>query len=79
MQDGKCALTGRPLDDTAHIDHIIPKSLGGQSTFDNARWVCKEANVAKFNLMDEALLELCRDIIATIGPKLESQGKSDVA
>lgn len=64
-QDGKCALSGRPLDiRTAEVDHILPISRGGTHDLRNLRLVVSEANYAKHGMTDEELLALCRDIIA---------------
>lgn len=63
-QGGLCALTGRPLDRTAHLDHKIPRSRGGPDTFENAQWLCAEANQAKRNLLDGEFIALCREVVA---------------
>lgn len=64
-QRGKCALTGRSLDRTAQLDHIHPKAKGGTDLITNLRWVCAEANLAKRDMTDRELIELCEDILAT--------------
>lgn len=61
-QHGVCPLTGRKLDQTAHLDHIIPKKRGGNHEVSNLRWVCKEANRAKRDLLDDELFQLVADI-----------------
>lgn len=71
-QDGLCALTGRILDKTAQVDHIIPKSKGGGDGIDNVRWVHKDANLAKRGLTDLELLELCHDVIRWLGQRIEA-------
>jgi 5-methylcytosine-specific restriction endonuclease McrA len=63
-QHGRCALTGRALDDTAELDHVVPRSRGGENSFKNARWLCREANQAKRDLLDTEFLGLCREVIA---------------
>jgi len=64
IQGGLCALSGRPIDVmTFHIDHIIPKALGGVDDLDNLRLVAPEANMAKSDLTDKELIKLCQDII----------------
>ncbi len=66
-QRGLCALTGRRLDRTAEIDHIIPKVRGGAHKIGNLRWVVKDANRAKRDLLDADFIALCRDIVRRAG------------
>jgi len=67
-QKGLCGISGRPLDiEKMHLDHIIPRSKGGQNTIENLRWACKEANEAKGNLMDDDFILLCNDVIHKLG------------
>lgn len=66
-QRGCCALTGRKLDRTAQLDHIVPKAKGGSDAMANLRWVCPEVNYAKRDLADTELLRLCSDVVRTIG------------
>ena len=63
-QGGRCALTGRLLDASAEVDHIVPKTRGGGYTFDNCRWLCREANQAKRDLLDEEFFALCEEMLA---------------
>lgn len=69
-QRGLCALTGRKLDRTAHLDHIVPKARGGTDVIGNYRWVCPEVNMVKRDLMDDEFLRLCRDCMAWIGERI---------
>lgn len=69
-QRGRCALTGRPLDRSAEIDHILPRSRGGSNGLENLRWVCEDANQAKRGLTDVEFLALCRDVAEWIGRRL---------
>lgn len=62
-QNGLCALSGRPLDENSELDHIIPKTRGGTNCFQNSQWLCKEANQAKRNLLDDEFIALCVDVI----------------
>ena len=62
-QRGRCALTGRRLDKTAHLDHIVPRAKGGADDIENLRWVCDEANLAKRDLSDDDFIRLCRDVL----------------
>lgn len=70
-QSGLCALTGRRLDRTAHLDHIVPLAGGGGDTVNNLRWVCHEANLAKRALSDEQFIGLCSDVMAWIGARIQ--------
>ena len=66
-QKGLCALTGKPLEGTAQLDHIIPLARGGMDVKSNFRWVIPQANRAKRELLDEEFLELCRDVVKALG------------
>lgn len=39
-----CPECGTPMDETAQLDHIVPRALGGQSTRDNVRMLCRGCN-----------------------------------
>jgi 5-methylcytosine-specific restriction endonuclease McrA len=66
-QRGVCELTGRRLDRSAEIDHILPKVRGGSDAPGNLRWVVKDANRAKRDLLDADFLQLCRDVVRRAG------------
>lgn len=66
-QRGLCALTGRRLDRSAEIDHVIPKGRGGSHAIGNLRWVVKDANRAKRDLLDADFIQLCREIVRRAG------------
>ena len=71
-QKGLCALTGRKLTRTnAHLDHITPKSKGGGDEKYNLRWLCVQANLAKRELSDAEFVELCNDVMAWIGRRIQ--------
>lgn len=63
----KCYLTGRSIDlsltKTYHLDHIIPFSKGGPSTIENVGLACKEANLAKSDLLLEDFINLCKEVL----------------
>lgn len=67
----KCYLTGRKLDindyRTYEFDHIIPRKLGGDSSFNNLGIACPEANRAKSDLLIEDFILLCRDVLLNFG------------
>ncbi len=67
-QRGCCALTGRRLDRTAEMDHIIPRVRGGSDKIENLRWVCRDANRAKQYMLDADFFALCRDVAAMASP-----------
>ena len=48
-QGGLCGLCGRNLSEVneVHIDHIVPKSIGGGDTEDNLQAVCAQCNLRK--------------------------------
>lgn len=60
---GRCALSGRLLElDTAHLDHILPKSRGGGHTIDNLQWLDPEVNKAKRAMTDEEFRLICHEV-----------------
>ena len=62
-----CSLTGRPIDlmkpASYQLDHIVPRSKGGDNSLDNCQLTCKEANQAKYNLTKEEFLQLCKEVV----------------
>jgi len=63
-QRGRCALSGRRLTrENMQIDHVVPLAGGGWRGLENVRWVCKEANTAKWTLSDAEFIALCRDVV----------------
>ena len=69
-QRGRCALTGRKLDRSAHLDHIVARARGGTDELSNLRWVCKEVNLARRELSDQEFLALCSDCMHWIGKRI---------
>lgn len=60
-RDGnRCQYTGRELrPDEGSLDHVLPRSRGGQDTWENLVWSAKEVNTRKGNrLPHEAGLKL---------------------
>ncbi|AYO58856.1 HNH endonuclease [Chryseobacterium sp. 6424] len=47
----KCVSCGKSsFDDVIlHIDHIIPRSLGGKDDYENFQTLCSECNIGKSN------------------------------
>mgnify|MGYP001561444089 CR=1 FL=1 len=70
-QKGLCALTGRKMDRTAQLDHILPKARGGKDNIENLRWVCEEVNIAKRHMTDEEFINLCNSVIKWIGERIQ--------
>ena len=62
-----CYLTGRPINLEEgrfyHLDHILPKSRGGDNSLENCGLTCKPANQAKTNLTLEEFVQLCREVV----------------
>jgi 5-methylcytosine-specific restriction endonuclease McrA len=69
-QGGCCALTGKRLDRTAQLDHIVPKARGGADDPCNLRWVCAEVNYAKRDLSDAEFITLCDSVMRWIGERI---------
>ncbi len=69
-QRGLCALTGRRLDRTAQLDHIIARARGGHDGTKNIRWVCAAVNYAKRDMSDAEFVLLCRDSMRWIGERI---------
>lgn len=67
-QGGRCALTGEliVIGENAEIDHIMPKSRGGNNDPSNLRWVSSVANVMKWNQTDSELIARCKAILQSI-------------
>ena len=70
-QKGLCALTGRKMDRSAQVDHILPKARGGSDDLSNLQWVCKEANIAKRHMTDAEFVALCSDVMNWIGRRIQ--------
>lgn len=68
-QRGKCALSGRRLDQTAQLDHILPRSMGGNNHISNLRWVDPLLNQVRGNILDPDFVSICRDVVNTLGEK----------
>ncbi|MFM8758436.1 MAG: HNH endonuclease domain-containing protein, partial [Methylophilaceae bacterium] len=59
--------TGVPIDlnksRSYHLDHIVPKSRGGDDSLGNCQIACREANQAKGDLLVDEFLALCKKVI----------------
>jgi 5-methylcytosine-specific restriction endonuclease McrA len=62
-----CYLTGVPIDlnkpRSYHLDHIVPRSRGGDDSLNNCNIACREANQAKGDLLVSEFVELCKKVI----------------
>jgi 5-methylcytosine-specific restriction endonuclease McrA len=71
-QRGLCALTGRRLDRSAQLDHIVPKAKGGDDSQFNLQWVCNEVNYAKRDLSEGQFSLLCADVMTWLGERIRT-------
>ena len=62
-----CAITGVPIDlskpETYSLDHIIPRSRGGENSLDNCQLVTRQVNQAKSDLTTEEFVLLCKQVV----------------
>jgi len=64
-QRGTCPITGRRLNrENAQLDHIVPLKKGGSDLVENLRWVHRDVNYAKRDLLDAEFFRLCSDVVA---------------
>ena len=64
-QDYRCALSGEKLTpNTAELDHMMPRSLGGSDTIENLQWLDKEINRMKGQMSVEQFIAACRRVAA---------------
>ena len=65
-QEGRCALTGFPLQlgESASIDHIVPSTRGGTNAESNLAWVAWKANQSKTDMTRDEFISFCRLVIA---------------
>lgn len=63
----KCGLTGRSIDinqpETWELDHIVPKSRGGDNSLDNCQVLSKEVNQSKGSMTEKEFLSLCKEVL----------------
>lgn len=62
-----CYLTGREIDlsksRSYSLDHIIPRSKGGDNSLENCGLTCRDANQAKYDLTLEEFVSLCQEVV----------------
>ena len=64
QQEGKCSYTGRDIiiGIDAELDHIIPRSKGGDNKLDNLQWVHTDVNKMKSYQLPDDFLKLIAEI-----------------
>jgi 5-methylcytosine-specific restriction endonuclease McrA len=66
-----CYLTGRGIDlslpSTYSLDHIIPRSKGGENSLINCGLSCRDANKSKSDLELHDFIQLCKDVCENFG------------
>jgi 5-methylcytosine-specific restriction endonuclease McrA len=66
----KCYLTGRVIDlenpRSYNLDHIVPRTKGGDNSLENCGLACREANQAKHNLLLEDFIKLCKEVVQNL-------------
>lgn len=74
-----CYLTGRSIDlqdpSSYSLDHIIPRSKGGENTLENCGLACHDANQAKYDMDLEDFIELCKDVLINNGYSINGVDK----
>lgn len=63
-QKGLCAMTGKRLDRSAELDHIIPVSKGGKNHPSNLQWLCPEVNQCKNDMTAEEFVAVCKAVLS---------------
>jgi len=62
-----CYLTGKKIDlnhtRSYHLDHIVPKSKGGDNSLENCQIACRAANIAKGDLSYDEFIQLCKEVL----------------
>ena len=62
-----CYLTGRKIDlnksRSYHLDHVTPKSKGGDDSLDNCQIACREVNMAKNDMSYDEFIQLCKEVL----------------
>jgi CRISPR/Cas system Type II protein with McrA/HNH and RuvC-like nuclease domain len=63
-----CYLTGQPIDLTDsksyNLDHIQPRSKGGDNSLENLGLATRQANMCKSDLNLEEFLQLCKSVLS---------------
>ncbi|MHA2341934.1 MAG: HNH endonuclease domain-containing protein [Candidatus Hodarchaeales archaeon] len=74
QQNAKCFYSEKMLilGDNASVEHVLPRSRGGDNNIDNLVWVDKNINFMKHNLTHAEFIGFCKFIINKFG---EDNGK----
>lgn len=74
----QCYLTGRKINleepSSYNLDHIIPTGKGGDNSIENLGITCKEANMAKHDMVLEEFLQLCKEVLEHNGYEVNKIG-----
>jgi 5-methylcytosine-specific restriction endonuclease McrA len=66
-ENPKCYLTGKSINladsRTYSLDHIVPRSKGGDNSLENCGLTCSDANRAKHDLTLEEFIALCKSVV----------------
>jgi len=66
-KEPRCYLTGRLINlnnpKSYNLDHIVPRTKGGDNSLKNCGLACREANQAKHNLLLEDFVKLCKEVV----------------
>jgi 5-methylcytosine-specific restriction endonuclease McrA len=70
-----CYLTGESLclyeAQSYNLDHVIPRSRGGENSLDNMGVATPQANKAKSDLLLSEFIELCEKVLKNFGYRVE--------
>ena len=76
-----CYLTGNAIDikqtRSWHLDHIKPRSRGGNNTIENANICTRDANQAKSDMELDDFFELCKSVLEHNGYNVEKKILTD--
>ena len=72
--DPRCHWTGRVIDlanrASYHLDHLMPKSRGGDNSLKNCVLACREANQGKGDCTPREYVQLCCEVAVRRGKKI---------